>query len=189
MSRVSVLLVCAVLAGCAFRSHEVPERAGGRRTISEGYSLLHYAVSEQRWLDEAVLVKRKSEPVSRIVERIAKNARDLEGKLEDMAKRYPAIHLEPPPPSEIEQRARQAQYKGQLKRMLLAEQAEFERQLLLSQHDVLDLLRHLAGVMVEAETDANRRSFWTDVQREFEDEYRDVTRLLEREHFRAVKKE
>src|SRR5207247_1361473 len=67
----------------------------------------------RRWLDKIAFVEAKPEDVRRLVARIAKNASEVRTKLEDLVKRYPAIHLEPPPPAEIEQRARESQYKEQ----------------------------------------------------------------------------
>jgi hypothetical protein len=186
MPRLPIVLVVLAIAGCGLRQKPLPERDAGRRTISEGYSILYYAVSEQKWLSKILLLKPKSDALKRLVERTSKYSGELQGKLEELAKQYPAIHLGPPPPSEIEQRARQSEYKEQLKEILFGTSGrESERLLLLSQYTVLDQLRHLARVMVEAETEANRRAFWKGVQDEFEEEHRQVVDLLEREFARG----
>jgi len=177
-------LVTALLCSCSTTtSKPLPEYQGGKRTISEGYSLLYFAVSEEKWTDKILLVKFESDDLERVIHRISKYAAQLKVELEDLARRYPAIRLEPPPPSEIEQRARHAQTDEQTKSLLSESGKKFERDLLLAQLAVLDQLRSLAAVMIEAETDANRRAFWNEVHDEFEAQYREVVRLLEREHF------
>jgi hypothetical protein len=188
MRRVAAPVIAVLVGGCSPRTKPVPDREEGRRTISEGYSLLYFATGEQKWADKVLLVKFESEELKRLVTRIAKYAGDLRGRLEDLAKRYPAIHLEPPPPTELEQRARRAQYHERLKDMLLESGPEFERDMLLTQYCSLDELRHLASVMGEIETDANRRAFWQEVQREFDEEYRQVVGILQHRHFRGASK-
>ena len=187
MQRLLALAAAALVAGCALRGKAPGENEAGRRTISEGYSILYYAVSEQRWLDKVLLVKPKSDEATHVIGRISRHAGEVRTKLEDLAKRYPAIHLEPPPPGEIEQRARQSQYKQELKEMYLAAGDDFERRLFLSQYGVLDQLRHLAGVMADAETDANRRAFWNAERTEYEAEYREVAAALARTSCRTRK--
>jgi len=187
MSRRLAVLSVALLAcsACALRSRPAPERELGRRTISEGYSLLYFAVSEQKWSDKILLVKLESDELDKVITRIAKYAGALKPRLEDLAQRYPAIRLEPPPPTEIEQRARKAQYHERLKDVLARSGRDFERELLLLQYCSLDELRHLAAVMVDEETETNRRTFWREVRTEFDEEYAQVVGLLQRRHFRS----
>jgi len=181
----AIAMLAAIVGGCGVFPKRLPEREQGRRTISEGYSLLYFAVSEQKWADKVLLVKFESADLERVVTRIAKYAAALKPRLEDLAKRYPAIHLEPPPPTEVEQRARRAQYHERLRDMLGASGRDFEREMLLTQYASLDELRHLAAVMVEVETGENRRTFWKEVQTEFDAEYGGVLDLLRRRHFRT----
>jgi nicotinamide riboside kinase len=83
----------------------------------------------------------------------------------------------------MERRKRDSVNIERLKDLLGETGKHFERLLLLSQSGAHNQTRHLARVMVEAETREDRKAFWQEVQRQFDENYQNVVELLESEYF------
>ena len=180
-----VAAVLAVLVGCstAHRPADEPGR-GGRPVLSYGYALLYEMVRTQRFADKILLVKSESEDVKRIVGRIADHAADTKTRLEQLAKEYPAIRIDSDVLPEVQVHMLHSLETEQVKDVLSRSGKDFERTLIIVLVGFVQQERHLARAMVDAETDANRRRFWTDTQRRFDAEHADALALLERRYFR-----
>ena len=184
-----VLRVLAVLLGltigCSTTHPHAEETArSGRPVLSYGYALLHEMVRTQRFADKILLVKSESDAVKHIVGRIADHAADDKTRLEQIAKDYPAIRIDSDVLPEVQVAMLHSLEKEQVKDVLSKSGKDFERTLVIVLVGFVQQERHLARAMVEAETDANRRRFWTDTQRRFDAEYADALGLLERRYFR-----
>jgi hypothetical protein len=180
-----VSLVLAALVGCSAAHEHADETArGGRPVLSYGYALLYEMVRTERFADKILLVKSESDEVKRIVGRIADHAADSKTRLEQIAKGYPAIRIDSDALPEVQVRMLRSLETEQVKDVLSRSGKDFERTLLVVLVGFVQQERHLARVMVDAETDANRRRFWTDTQRRFDAEYADALALLERRYFR-----
>jgi len=178
-------LVLAVLVGCSTaHQHAEEPKHGERPVLSYGYALLYEMVRTQRFADKILLVKSESDEVKRIVGRIADHAADDKTRLEQIARDYPAIRIDSDVLPEVQVNMLHSLEKEQVKDVLSKSGKDFERTLIIVLVGFVQQERHLARAMVDAETDANRRRFWTDTQRRFDAEYADALALLERRYFR-----
>jgi hypothetical protein len=181
-----IIVAFAVVIGCSTtRRHAAEETGrGGRPVLSYGYALLYEMVRTERFADKMLLVKSASEDVKRIVGRIADHSADAKARLEQLAKDYPAIRIDRDVLPEVQVNMLHSLETEQVKDVLSRSGKDFERTLVVVLVGFVQQERHLARAMVDEETDANRRRFWSDTQRRFDAEYADALALLERRYFR-----
>ena len=180
-----VAVILAALVGCStVHEHAEQTARGGRPVLSYGYALLYEMLRTQRFADKILLVKSESDDVKHIVGRIADHAANDKARLEQIAKDYPAIRIDSDVLPEVQVNLLHSLEKEQVKDVLSKSGKDFERTLVIVLVGFVQQERHLARAMVDAETDANRRRFWTDTQRRFDAEYADALALLERRYFR-----
>lgn len=178
------LMLAGSLSGCAVLGK--PEPAPPEPdypTVNEGYNLLYEVVSTQKFTDKLLLIKIESDAVDAVISELSEDAARIEVQLKELAKGDPTLDLDRAVLPEVERRTRDSANLERLKDLLGGTGKHFERLLLLTQSGALNQMRHLARVMVEAETQEDRKGFWQEVQRQFDENYRNVVELLESEYF------
>ncbi|MDQ2696955.1 MAG: hypothetical protein M3Z21_16580 [Pseudomonadota bacterium] len=178
------LLLAAGLAGCALLERPSPAPVDREYPVAtQGYTLLYEVVSKQKLSDKLLLIKIESDAVDAVIGEIAEDAARIEDQLKDIARQDPEIDLDRPILPEMEVRKRASVQAERLKDLLGSTGRDFERLLLLTQSGTLNQTRHLAREMVKAESDPQRKAFWEDVQRQYDDNYANLVQLLEAQYF------
>lgn len=178
------LMLAGTLTGCAILDKPEPTPPGSDYPIvNEGYNLLYEVVSAQKFTDELLLIKIESDAVDAVISELTEDAARIEGELKQIAEKDPTIDLDRELLPEMERRKRDSVQLDRLKDLLGRTGKRFERLLLLTQSGALNQTRHLARVMVEAEAREDRKAFWQEVQRQFDENYQNVVALLESEYF------
>jgi hypothetical protein len=108
---------------------------------------------------------------------------EISEQLEDLAGRYPALTIDVQFLPEVEARARESITEETTAALLGNSGRRVERLLLLKQSTALEVEQHISKVMIELETDEERRAFWTRTERRIAELRAAVDRLLERDYF------
>jgi len=184
-TRAAGVSLLALLAGACATSkpQEPPRETGDHRTVAEGYGLLYGIVSQQKDLKKLLLIKIESDPVDRVISEIADYTGELTAKLEDMARRYPALTIHTQFLPEVEVKTRESITAEATDTFMSKKGKEFERELLLKQRSALEQEQNMAKVMVAIETSEERRSFWRQVEKRFGELRGDVETLLRQAYF------
>src|SRR5918996_5445661 len=178
----SALAVLA--AGCASEPPPPSSAASnGHRLVSEGYSLMYDAASKLRFGDELLLVKIEADPVDGIISDISTYAADLQGQFEELAERDPVVKLDLELLPAMEVMTRDSVAGERVPDLLSRSGKDFERLLLLTHSGALNQSRHLARVMVDTETDPERKALWQEIQARLDDLYDRTVNLLEQDYF------
>jgi hypothetical protein len=185
--RALAFIAALVLGGCGLAG------GGARPTTNEaaldpdsvfvGYTLMYEFVSTQKASDKLLLIKRESDEVEAMINEISAVARDIEAQLKRIADAEPRIRLEAPVLPLMERKQRESARAERLKDFLGKSGKEFERLLLLTQAGSLTAERHIARAMREAETDPERKAFWEQTARRFDELYAKLVRLLEERYY------
>lgn len=178
----ATLLVALSAASCSTSQPPLPP-PDDHRVITEGYSLLYKITAEQREMKKLLLIKIESDPVDRVISEIAEYTDKVHADLEDMARRYPAIMVEPEFLPAVEVKTRESISSATSDALLSRSGKEFERLLLLKQMTALEQERHMSKVMAEIETADERRAFWRRLQKGFGELESEVEQLLEERYF------
>jgi len=160
--------------------------AAARMQLSIGYSLLYQeaeGIPKLKWL---LMFKDKPDELSRTVDGLLAYYEELAEAMQRLSTQYPALRIDVAPMSAIE---------GEMRKAIGADQARdfapivgvsgvpFERELLLMFYNALDEQRHLAGVMIERETDPGLKAFLLKTREQLEARRRKVETLLNRRYF------
>jgi hypothetical protein len=183
ISATAVSLALIGASACASKLTPAPP-AQDHRTIAEGYSLLYAVASQQKDTDKLLLVKAESDSVDVLINEIADYMKQLSTELEDFSKRYPALTIEQQFLPEVEVKARDSITEETTKTLLSLSGREFERYLLFKQRSALDAEHHISKVMIDLETNEERRSFWIRTEKRIGELRVKVDRLLARDYYR-----
>ena len=157
-----------------------------RAQLSIGYSLLYQeadGIPKLKWI---FLFKDKPEEMGRLTSELVSYYQQLADTMQRLSKQYPAMRIDVAATSEIEGEERKAIGADQVKDFApLAGKTgiDFEREALLMFYDALNEQRHLAGVMVGRETNAELRKFLETTKAQLEARYAKVGALLHRRYF------
>jgi hypothetical protein len=189
--------VCAVVvasllltfAPCSHSSDTGKPPAGKstpRAQLSIGYSLLYQEANGIPKLKWILMFKDKPEEMGRIVNDLVSYYEQLTDTMERLSKQYPAMRIDGPAMSEIQGNARKALGEDLAKDIApLAGKSgvEFEREALLTFYFALNEQRHLAGVMLDLETEPALRKFLETTKAQLDARYAKVGALLNRRYF------
>ena len=157
-----------------------------RAQLSIGYSLLHQeadGIPKLKWI---LLFKDKSEDMGRVTNDLVTFYEQLAEHMHRLSKEYPGMRIDVAPMSEIEADTRKAigtDLAKDFAPLVGKTGVKFEREALLMFHDTLNEQRHLAGVMVERETDPGLKKFLETTKAQLEEHYAKVETLLNRRYF------
>ena len=182
--RLLMSALAVLAAGCASEPPPPTSAASdGHQLVSEGYSLMYDTVSKLRFGDELLLVKIEADPVDEIISDISTYAAELKGKFEEFAGRDPVVKLELKLLPAMEVMTRDSVAGERVPDLLSRSGKDFERLLLLTQSGTLNQSRHLARVMVDTETNPERKALWLGIQARLDHLYDRTVSLLQQDYF------
>ncbi len=160
----AVLVLAALsLGACGGAARTDAPVAGDSATVvrDQGYALLYTTIGEECDVDKVLIIKRPAAPVADLIKAIGQFSRDAKGAIEGLAKEDPAIELNNQGLPEVETKTRDAISSATSKQIIFNGGKEFEFRILLTQHEALNYIGHLAGVLAAQEPRENRRQFLT----------------------------
>ncbi len=185
-ARVVVIAVAAqLLFGCSiFGSNPTTDPTREQRADpNSGYAILYSLVSVQKSSDKILIIRKVSPEVNALIKEISDVAGDLDTQLKQFAKDDPSIKLDAVVLPKIEVQQRESAQLERAKQFLTMTGKPFERLLLLTQSGVLTTERHVTRVMGEEEKNPQRKMFWKDAQRRFDQIYEKFLALLENQYY------
>lgn len=177
------------LAACSQLSESTrpaQNKSTSRAQLSIGYSLLYQEADGLPKLQWLLMFKDKSSDMGQLTNELVKYYEQLAEDMRKLAKQYPAMRIDVTPMSEIESAERKAIGSDQAKDLApLVGKAgvEFEREALLIFFDALNEQRHLAGVMLERETEPSLKKFLESTKIRLDAYHGKVGALLNRRYF------
>jgi len=135
----------------------VQEKKGvGFQTRHNALALLYDLLSDEKNLSKILIIKHNSDELGNLVKDISKTAADGAKVLESLAKEEPGLNLKATdlPPGEVVTRKEISKTKESI--LLHSKDEEFQFQLLLTQVEALNYGSHLAMVVAENESQADR---------------------------------
>jgi hypothetical protein len=165
LRRIFAVCLLGCLCGCQTPSAKVEPSAGAAPVPTAGHNLqtrnnalalLDDLLGDEKNLSKILIIKRNSDALGILVKDISKTAGDGAKSLEALAKTEPGLNLKAfdLPPGEAATRKAISKTKESL--LLHSKDAEFQFQLLLTQTEALNYGAHLAMVVADNESDANR---------------------------------
>jgi hypothetical protein len=127
----------------------------------EGYALLYSTLSEESDVDKVLIIKRPAAPVAELVKAIGQFSRESKAAIQALAKEDPRVNLEHQGLPELETKTRDSIGSDTSKQIIFHGGKDFEFRILLTQHEALNYVGHLAGVLAEREPRENRKRFLT----------------------------
>ena len=182
----ALLLTLAACSQLSDTRKPTPDKNAPRAQLSIGYSLLYQeadGIPKLKWI---FMFKDKPEEMGRVTNDLVSYYQQLADTLQRLSKQYPAMRIDVAAMSEIEgdeRKAIGADLAKDFAPLIGKTGVEFEREVLLMFYDTLNEQRHLAGVMVELETDAALRKFLETTKAQLEARHAKVEALLNRRYF------
>lgn len=170
--RLLVAVLLATALGCT-PADEPARKHDARGSSGHGYAILHEILGQERQVAKLLLVKLERDELETVIDAIAKTCDEAYDRLEKFAKADRGLDLVDTGLPRDEVQTRQAMAATWRERLLAASGRELEFQLLLSQHESLAYMAHLADTLSRSEPDPERLAFlrglWTDLTRRQEE--------------------
>jgi hypothetical protein len=182
-SRAMGLLILALCGGCAHTEKPpaaIPNPTLPQHVRNNSASLLNDLLNEEKHLSKVLLVKRESDELQRLVERISAAAGRGAKQLEQLAKTNATLQLTVAglPPGEAAARAAIAKTKQRA--LLQSSGTEFELNLLLTQIEALNYGAHLADVAALNDSTPANAAVFGNISRGLKGLYAEVVARLRR---------
>ena len=164
-----VLLAPAIfLAGCQGLMHRDSTDAAGSAATArhQGYALLYSTINDESKVDDVLILKDPSPQVAELLKAIAQFARNTKNILEGLAQDDPTLDLDNLGLPETETKTRAAISGATAKQILLSGGRKFEFRILLTQHEALNYITHLADTLSEQETRPARKRYLAQLAKE-----------------------
>jgi len=157
---VSIILLTAgvLLVACHSAGHSGSTDAA-TLTRDQGYGLLYSTISDECGVDKVLVIKNPAPQVAELIKAIGQFARDTRRTLRSLAKEEPAIDLDNQGLPETETNTRAAISSATSGQILFSRGKELEFRLLLTQHEALNYITHLAGTLADQDPRENRKRF------------------------------
>jgi len=182
----TLLLTVAASSHSSDAAKPPADKSSPRAQLSIGYSLLYQeanGIPKFKWI---LMFKDKPEEMGRVTNDLISYYEQLTATMERLSKQYPAMRIDGPAMSEIQGNARKALGEDLAKDFApVAGKSglEFEREALLTFYYALNEQRHVAGVMLELETDPGLRKFLETTKAQLDAHYAKIGALLNRRYF------
>ena len=177
-SIVRFILITA-LFGMTAVSASLPGRADASSSIDTGYSVLRLFLKDEQHLTTIRRVKLVigfegvSDRTAKLVDRIADASAEALDELETLAAARPSIEFEEFPDDSIGKATLDSLRVATAKQFLF-ETDDFEKDLLLSQAQILSVISHLARQLEEKETNPKRKAWLGRLAQRYDDYYHKV---------------
>jgi hypothetical protein len=180
-SRVAVVLLVLLTAGCAILEPRAKEGAPAKVNVSEfseGYALLYDLVSKEKQSSLLSIIKTMSPELKSLLERISETSKATAKELETLVRIDPTRNLKVTNLPRIEQAARDSIDKETSKELLQSKGVDLEFHMLSSQLPAMNYAAHLARSLAVVETNPRRKEFLLQTDRKFSDLHGQVYKML-----------
>ncbi len=126
-------------------------------TLRQGYSLLYATLKDESQVDKVLILKDPNPQVESLLKEIAKLTSDGQAALDGFAKVDATLDLKRQDLPELESTTRALISSATSKQVLFSGGREFEFTILLTQHQALNYITHLATAISDRETLAHRK--------------------------------
>jgi len=157
------LLTSAVLlSGCQGTMKRGSLEPSGSPTIAlaHGYGLLYSTISDESKVDQILILKNPEGSVAELLTAIGEFSRAAKAQLEHFAKRDPSIVLDDAGLPEVEVRTRASISADTSRQIVFSGGKNFEFRILLTQHEALNYISHLATTLSEQDTVEVRKEYF-----------------------------
>ncbi len=126
---------------------------------SQGYALLYSTISDESQVDKSTIFKSPAPQVTTLLKDIALACSEGTKQIEAFAKADPSIDLKDQGLPEMELKARKSISDATTKQVLFHFGKDFEFTILLTQHEALNYLHHIAMVLAEDDPNQARKTY------------------------------
>lgn len=127
--------------------------------LDHGYALLYATISDESQVDKVLIIKNPDAPVADLLKAIARFATTAKNRLEALSKEEPMIALQNQGLPVVEASTREAISDTTSKGIVFGGGRKFEFRILLTQHQALDYVTHLADTLGKREPREDRRQY------------------------------
>jgi len=133
---------------------------------NQGYALLYSTIEDESRLDQTLIIKDPSPQVAELLKDIARFAGNAKQALQSHAATDPSLDLKSDGLPEVETKTRKAISGSTTKQVLFSGGREFEFTILLTQHEALNYITHLAAVLAKQDSDETRKTYLNNLAKE-----------------------
>jgi hypothetical protein len=158
---VAIIATIGIMTGCdgSARADRALGEESAMVTLNHGYALLYATISDDADVDKVLIIKSPSMETKEIIKAIGELCRSAKGMLETLAKETPALVFADQGLPQSEMRTRKAISSATSKQILFSGGKELEFRLLLTQHEALNYITHLAGELRDQEPRDSRKRY------------------------------
>lgn len=178
-----MLIACMLLlSGC----YTAPPRAATPPTEpayiqrNYGYALLYATIRSETQVADVLKIKSARDEVATLLKDIAAFAKDALNQLDNLAAADPSLGFDIDALPEMESRTRQAIENTTTAQVLMHSGRRFEFTILLTQHEALNYISHLAGVLRRHDSAKPRMDILEQIQRDAQRLHARTIELLRR---------
>lgn len=177
----TVLAPVLFLAACQSPAQSGPAKRATDREIAldQGYALLYATLSDESQVDKLLIIKDPGDPVAELIKAISRFTGEAKSKIDAFAKVQPMLALTDQGLPVTETNTRKAIGDATAKGLLFSGDRTFEFRALLSQHQALSYITHLAETLADQEPVEDRRRFLEKLAKDADALHDRVIALLE----------
>lgn len=177
----TLLAPILLLAAChaPSRSEPAEQALAGEVALDHGYALLYTTISDESEVDKVLIIKNPDAPVADLLKAIARFAVAAKARLEALSKEKPMIALQNQGLPLVEVSTREAISEATSKGIVFSGGKKFEFRILLTQHQALDYIAHLADALGKRELREDRKQFLEQLAKDARALHERVIALLE----------
>lgn len=163
VSFIVLLIPVLLLTGCQGGPKRGSLEPSGSPSIAlaHGYGLLYSTIEDESKVDQVLILKNPEPSVAELLKAIGQFARTAKAQLEEFATEDAAIFLDDAGLPEVEVRTRASISSATSKQIVFSGGKDFEFRILLTQHQALNYIHHLAGTLSEQDTVETRKQYFT----------------------------
>jgi hypothetical protein len=143
---------------------------------NHGYALLYATIEDETRVDQVLMIKQPRTEVAELLRDIAGFARNAKQQLDEFANTDESLGYDQHGLPHVEAKSRDLTAQTTTRAVMRSTGRDFEITILLTQHEALSYITHIARALREMDEDDNRRAFLADLA--------DESRSL---HERAIK--
>lgn len=166
-----LLILAVLLMGCQGTMKRGSLEPSGSPSIAlaHGYGLLYSTIDDESKVDQVLVLKNPEPPVAELLKSIGEFARNAKTQLEAFATQDASIFLDDSGLPEVEVRTRASISAATSRQIIFSGGKTFELQILLTQHQALNYISHLAGTLSAQDTIETRKQYFTQLAKEASD--------------------
>ena len=156
-----LMLSCTVsLGGCqSFGFSDPPPAAPAAIALNQGYALLYSTLSDDSQVDKVLMIKDSNKQVAELIKAIAHFTLEAKNQLDAFAKADTNLRLKHDGLPELETKTRKAISSATAKQILFSNGKNFDFNILMTQHQALNYINHLAATLSKQESDKVRKPY------------------------------